>query len=461
MKRVVTVLLLFLLTGIGCRSPRAIEHRLNTQSPCFTRIEPDQSAHLDRISEANTIDQYVQLCLERNPQISEAFHRVEAIRHRIPQVQSLPDPTLGTTTFLSPVQTAAGEQTFGIGVNQKIVNAERRATRSSIVREELTAAESDLIRIHLELAYQVKSTCFQLLFIRKSIAITDAEIESLDQIADVILRQYEVKASVTQQDVLNVQIEQSKLENDRTKLLDREKTHRARLARLTHLSPDSNLEILDELKISDQELDLESLTSKAIASRPELHAQLANMRRDRKKIHLADLQKKPDFSVGMNWISTSSQGISPLANGQDALSLGIGFNLPIYRNRIRSAVCEAKAISAASNNRYASLRDQITEEVFSLIAKAESQREILDLLQQDIIPKANRTLNLAIDQYTNGDIQYVQLIEDWRSLLRYRLSEARSVTEFNLTLASISRSVGEIDELTDESLAPDRSAFEQ
>ena len=461
MKRVATVLILFLFTGIGCRSPEGFEHRLTHQNPCFKSIASTQVDSLERISEANTIDQYVQLCLERNPQIPEAFHHVEAIRHRIPQSHSLPDPIVGTTTFLSPVQTAAGKQTFGLGIQQKIIHAERRATQISIIREELAAAEADLIRVHLDLAYQVKTACFQLLFVRQSIAITEAEIESLKQIADVILRQYEVQASVTQQDVLNVQIEQSKLDNDLTTLLDREKKHRARLARLTHLNPASNLEILDSLKTSEYELDLEALTSRAIASRPELHAQLANMRRDRKKIHLADLQKKPDFSIGMNWISTSDEGISPLANGQDALSLGIGFNLPIYRNRIRSAVCEAKAISAATNNRYASLQDQITEEIFSLIAKAESERTILELLQQDIIPKANRTLELAIDEYANGDVPYVQLIEDWRSLLRYRLSEARSMTETHLTLASISRSVGEIDELTDESLAPNRSAFEE
>ena len=60
--------------------------------------------------ESGLIEEYVQLGLCRNPRIQEAQHKVESIRHKIPQVLSLPDPMVNTTTHLAPVQTAAGEQ---------------------------------------------------------------------------------------------------------------------------------------------------------------------------------------------------------------------------------------------------------------------------------------------------------------------------------------------------------------
>ena len=207
---------------------------------------------------------------------------------------------------------------------------------------------------------------------RKTIEITKQDAESLEQIGEVVLRQYEVKQSVSQQDVLNVQLEQSKVENQIVALRQKEKSYQARLARLVHLSPESSFDILDELSLTLGPLDANVLTSQAISARPELAAQLANIRRERKKVHLANLQNIPDFTVGLNWIATSSEGISPVGNGDDALLLGIGFNLPVRKGRIQAAIYEAKESSLASTSQLKSLKDEVAEEVFDLVAKAES-----------------------------------------------------------------------------------------
>ena len=112
------------------------------------------------------------------------------------------------------------------------------------------------------------------------------------------------------------------------------------------------------------------------------------------------MQNKPDFTVGLNWIATSSDGISPVANGDDALLLGIGFNLPIRKGRIQAAICEAKESSLASASQLESLKDEVAEEVFDFVAKAEGTADTLQLLQEDIIPKSERTLDLSIEEYT-------------------------------------------------------------
>ena len=428
---------------VGCRSPQAALQTLQHCDPCFSSavVVTNQAV---RTSETGSIEEYVQLGLARNPQIVASQHALEAIRHRIPQVLSLPDPMLNTNTFLSPVQTAAGEQAFSLGVSQKFTNVERRATKAAIVSEEIAAAEAALTQTQLEIAASIRTACYQLLFIRKSIEITNEDRESLEQISGVILRQYEVKKSVTQQDVLNVQTEQSKLENQLTALRQRERSYRARLARLLHVEPQSDLQIIDELEINNASLNVDELVAQALDSRPDLQSQLANIRRDRKKVRLAQLEEKPDFTVGLNWIATSSNGISPVANGDDALLLGIGFNLPFYKSRIRAGICEAESNRLASESRFASLQDQSVEEVFDLVAKLESTRDTLTLIQEDIIPKAERTLELSIDEYMTSSIQYVQLITNWRNVLRYRITEADLQSQYQQLLASLVRSVGQI-----------------
>ena len=404
--------------------------------------------------ESGLIEEYVQLGLCRNPRIQEAQHKVESIRHKIPQVLSLPDPMVNTTTHLAPVQTAAGEQAFALGVSQKITNVDRRATQASIVCEEVAAAKANLETVELEVAEQIRKAGWQLVLVRKSIEITKEDQGSLANIAESIEAQFGAgKKEINQQDVLNIQVEQSKIDNQVTELLQKEQGFQARLARLLHLDPQSDLQVLDQLQVNSGSFDVDALIAQAIEARPDLRAQIANVRRDCKKIHLACLKNKPDFTVGLNWIATSTVGISPVANGDDAVLLGVGFNLPIYKDRIRAAVCEAKASKRASESRLESLQDQAAEEVFDIIQQIDSAQQTLSLIQEDIIPKSQRTLNLSFDEYSTGKIDYVQLIENWRSVLRYRLLEANLLSQYQQLMASLARSVGQIAPLLNEETA--------
>ena len=444
-------LLIFALAG--CRSPQTVVHPVRHRDPCFTSTT-QVSVSAASSQQSESIEGYVQLGLARNPQIAAARQKIEAVRQRIPQVLSLPDPMVNTNTYLAPVQTAAGEQAFSLGVSQKFTNAERRATRAAIVADEVAAAEAALAQTQLDIAANIRTVCYRLLFIRKSIEITNDDRESLEQIAEVVLRQYEVKKSVTQQDVLNVQIEQSNIENQLTELSQKEKSFEARLARLLHVDPKSDLGIIDQLESTNENPDVDALIAQASASRPDLQSQLANIRRDEKKVHLAHLEKKPDVTVGLSWIATSSEGISPVADGDDALLLGVGFNLPVYKSRIRAGICEAQSNRLASESHYLSLIDQASEEVFDLVAKLDSTRDTLSLIQEDIIPKAERTLQVSIDEYASNSIEYVQLIANWRNVLRYRIAEASLQSQYNQLLVSLARSVGQLEPVSLQSSAP-------
>ena len=87
----------------------------------------------------------------------------------------------------------------------------------------------------------------------------------------------------------------------------------------------------------------------------------------------------------------------------------------------------------------------VAEEVFDLVAKLESNQQTMDLIRNDIIPKAQRTLDLSIDEYATNEVQYVQLIANWRTVLRYRVAEANLQSQHGQLLASLARSVGQLE----------------
>ena len=121
--------------------------------------------------------------------------------------------------------------------------------------------------------------------------------------------------------------------------------------------------------------DIHQMYELAIQAKPELHARLATIEKDRRAVCLAELNNDPDLTLGFNWIATSSDGISPVANGDDAFMLSLGMNLPVYRKKIDAGVREAQTRALAGARKYDRLKDETMEGVADLFAKIKGQQE--------------------------------------------------------------------------------------
>ncbi|MEM7455764.1 MAG: TolC family protein [Planctomycetota bacterium] len=454
-QRLIFLVCLLLLSAVGCRSSRPAPVQFDNQSldrvshASFNQIDVSQGNDLELAGEYS-VEQLVEIAMGDNPGIAAARFAADAARHRAPQEFALPDPVLNTTTYLAPVQTAAGEQDFALGISQKYVDSRRRNTRAAMAGEEYAAARAEVVAAELSVAERVRVTCFRILAVREFREITRMDLEQLEQIRDVAMRRYEVDTNVSQKDVLAIQLEQSSLTNRLIELDEQEARHKATLARLVSSRLPDLIEVSGGMaEPSFSAIDFEELTAVALQMRPELQSQIARVRRDRKAICLARLSGRPDMTVGLNWIATSTDGISPVANGEDALLLGVGFNLPVRRDRIQGAVCEATSRSLASQARLENTQDEITSEIFDAISTADSAREMLLLLDEEMVPTAERIFNLSINEYAEGETDYVQLIENWRALLRYRTTRIRLLSEYNISIAALSKAVGSLEPLQD------------
>ena len=226
----------------------------------------------------------------------------------------------------------------------------------------------------------------------------------------------------------------------------------ARLARALHVAPQPQLMAFDQLPPEQLPRDLERLQQQAVAARPELHAQLAAIQRDRQAVELARLDYKPDMTLGFAWIDVSNAGISPVTNGRDAFLLTTGVNLPIYKKRLDSSVRSAEAKAVSTAREYDAIRDGTLESVTDLFAQAQSQHDLLILFEEDILPKARQTLDVSSRAYNVGQVDFLQLIDNWRQLLRYEVNYRRLEASLRQTLAELERMVGGFIERTVEPL---------
>lgn len=122
--------------------------------------------------------------------------------------------------------------------------------------------------------------------------------------------------------------------------------------------------------------------------------------------------------------------------------ISAGINLPIYRKRLDSQIRSAEARVVATTRQYDALKDNTLEEVTDLFAKVESQKELLVLFEEDILPKARLTLEVSSRAYNVGEVDFLQLIDNWRQLLRYEISYRRQQASLQQSLAQLERVVG-------------------
>jgi outer membrane protein, heavy metal efflux system len=67
---------------------------------------------------------------------------------------------------------------------------------------------------------------------------------------------------------------------------------------------------------------------------------------------------------------------------------------------------------------------------------------MLTLFREDILPKARQTLEVSSQAYNVGEVDFLQLIDNWRQLLRYEVTYRRLEATLRQSLAELEQVVG-------------------
>ncbi len=391
------------------------------------------------------VDEYVAFALEQNPRVQSARKQVEAQANRVPQAASLDNPMLGVNGypfFPAVLQTAGGRSTFNVTASQKLPWFGKLATKARAAEADTNRARAELAAAELEVIEQVKRAYFELYFLQKAIEVTQESRQLLSELVRLADAQYRASL-VSQQDVLRAQVEVSIVDNELIRLRQELQSGQARLAALLHVSPDTQLRAIGRLAPQQIPDDLQRLYQRAIVARPELHAQLAAIQRDQHQADLARLQFYPDLDLGAMYGGMTTRGaISPNADGIGMVNIGANIDVPIYRAKLVAGVRSAEAQAVSSAREYDSMKDRTQQDVKDLFVQARSQQDLLHLLETDIIPKIAETLAASRQAYEVREVDFQQLLDNWREVLRYRITYFRLEAQLRQTISTLERTVG-------------------
>ncbi|MBN2296095.1 MAG: TolC family protein [Pirellulales bacterium] len=405
--------------------------------------QPEEIPHPEDSSGPVRVEALVQYAMANNPRIRVARHQAGALAAQVPQAVSLPDPTLVTTVFTEEIQTAAGPQEIALSLSQKLPWFGKRSLRGQVAHQQARAACAQVVTEELKVIEQVKRAYFDLYFIQNAIDETRRLQPRLEDIVEIARAKYETHTpGASMENVLQARIELAKLKTMLIRLEQLKVETQARLSGVLHLPPDTPFVAVAKIEHARVMETAKILVDLAESCQPQLEAARHQVARDCYSIALARKDYWPDVTVGFNWYEIGPQGLSPVADGRDATSLGIGLNMPIYRRRLDAAVRQARHNTSASRYQYAATRDSINTEIQSLYAQFQQQQQILAILDDEILPQSKQTLELALESYRTGRQDFQQLIDIYRRLLEFRIEYHRRAATREQAIASLERAVG-------------------
>src|SRR5262249_4959250 len=280
--------------------------------------------------------------LERNPDVLALREAVVAARARPDQAQALADPTLSvlyTNDGWSPSLGSREMTTFALMCRQALPYPRQRRLRGEMAALEAGQVEQQLERARLGVAASVKRAYYGLVLSRALAVLVHEQEDLWKQIEGVARARYAVGQGA-QPDVLRVQIEVTRVEEQRTAQLAEAEIRVAEINRLRDRPAATPVETESRLVLRPANESLDGALERLSAVSPELKGASLSEARASLQVALAGKSYKPDFSVQAGYMNRG--GLDPMWQA------GASVTLPLQRRRLAGAEAEAQAQVRAS-----------------------------------------------------------------------------------------------------------------
>ena len=215
----------------------------------------------------------------------------------------------------------------------------------------------------------------------------------------------------------------------------------AKLNQLLNRSTQTPVEMDMELSLTDVNLSLDDLQQRSEQERPMYEAFRTLTRQYQSKRKLAKLNYYPDMTFWAGYRFREDSGMDPVA-GEDFVSAGVMFNLPIFQNKRNEAVIEAEYGLRMARNQYNDFRAKVQSSIHDAFARMEKNKNRALLYKTGIIPQANQAFRSSMSAYQVGKVEFLSLLDALMKLYRYEIDYHRVVVDHERDVARLEAASG-------------------
>ena len=350
------------------------------------------------------------LAMERNPELAEAASAARAAEHGVRGAGALPEPMLSYQAWQQPLSRPfdpTATNMHMIGIRQSLPFPGQLGIAERAVRSEAEARRDDVRARRLAVQAQVAHAYVAWWRAREELRVHLEHMKLAERTIAAVQARYGT-GGARQADMLRAETDLHRLHADIAGIQESLRSSEALLA-ASMGAPD---EALPPPAAPDIVLPASG------GERPEVASARAQAARAETMAHLADRARHaPDLMVGFDYML--------MPGLPDAYSVTLQVGVPWFSSRRSSEAERAEAEAQQARDATAVAVNAARYERAEAQARAKAANTQLGVLENDVVPRADKTLQAVRASYASGDADLVSLIDAESVLLDTRLSAVR------------------------------------
>jgi len=378
---------------------------------------------------------------QNSPQIRAAQQGTQAAKEMPAQVSALPDPTfqLQQVNVGSPRPFAGYTNSdfayIGLGASQDIPYPGKLKLKGEIAKRDADIAGSHADSVALGVLAEIKTAYYQLAYLSQTLDILNNDQQLLRQVERAADARYR-SGMGNQQDILQAQVQQTKLLRDIAMHHLEEGKLQARIKQLVN-RPQSSPDILPVvLKETALHMSFDDILAAAESQNPDLAATQHTI--DRQALHVDAARKdfKPDFNVQAMWQRTDPTQFRAY------YQITFGVKIPLHYGKQRAELAQAEAeLNRARSDREAQSQ-QLAADLRQQYVIAEQSAELLKINREGLVPEARTGFQAGLASYQNNRQDFQPLLNSYLDILRLDQENLQTLADHETAIARLEQMTG-------------------
>lgn len=357
-----------------------------------------------------TIESLQQLALVNNPAVGQAAARVDSLQGKWFQAGLPPNPSAGYTASEIGDEGHGGQQ--GGFVGQEYVTGGKLQLDQAVVAREIERAELQLNATRLRVTTDVRKAGYTVLVAQRRVELAE-ELVRISGAAVKASTELQEAEELPRAGLLQTEVEQQNasmvLQTARNELA----AARRQLSATVGVEvPEQHL-VGDATRIPDS-LNWDDQLARVTAASPEIGAAMAEIVQRQAALQRARVEPIPN-------VTTQASVQYDDATNDTIVGLQAGIPLPLW-NRNQGGIRQAQADAVAATRNAARIELDLKRRLAEAYQSYSTARMQAETYGNNILPKAQQTLELVQRGYSLGEVGYLDLLNAQRTFSQTNLA---------------------------------------
>lgn len=322
--------------------------------------------------------------------------------------------------------------TLFLEFKQEIETGGKRSRRTAAAEANQRAIEANVENAARLLRFGVQEAYYQVVFAKAELEAAREVLTDFDRVVRFNEDRFRA-GEVSGGDLRRVQVDRFRRYNDLVSAelsLKQAKASLLTLLGVTDLTVE--FDVTEDLGKPQVAAALPSLRAEAVRARPDLKAQHHRILRAREQLNLERASRFPNLSPFVGYKRDF---------GQDAVVFGVEIPLPLF-NRNQGGILRATAEAERESFQRQRIEAQVLLELDQAFNRFEAERQRLEALELDYLPKARESREIADRAYQLGTMDLDVFLDVQGAFRDLRRLYHRSLYDLNIARLQVEAAIG-------------------